>query len=61
MILTGENQRIQKKPCLSATLSTTNLTRTALGMITSLCGEKPANKDLIKMNGGMEKITQGAS
>jgi hypothetical protein len=30
-------------------------------MITSLCGEKPANKDLIKMNGGMEKITQGAS
>jgi hypothetical protein len=38
IILTGENEKLKRKTCPSATLSTTNPTCTDL----SLCGEWPA-------------------
>jgi hypothetical protein len=42
MILTGENRRTRRKPCLIATLSTTNATWTDRGVTPGLRGEKPA-------------------
>jgi hypothetical protein len=45
-MLTGENQRTQRKACPSATLSTTNPTRTDRGAKPVLCGEMPATNRL---------------
>jgi hypothetical protein len=46
MILTGENRRTQRKPCSSATLSTTNPTWIDPGANPELRGERPATNDL---------------
>jgi hypothetical protein len=46
MIMTEENWSIQRKTCPSATLSTTNLTRTDLGSKLVLCSEKLADNHL---------------
>jgi hypothetical protein len=46
MILTGENQRIRRKTCPSATLSTTNPTWIDSGSNLSLRGERLATNDL---------------
>jgi hypothetical protein len=46
MILTGENQIIQRQSCPSATLHTTNPTWTDLGANPGLHGEKPAANHL---------------
>jgi len=40
MILTGESRSTRRKPCLSVTLSTTNIRRTELGSNAALRGEK---------------------
>ena len=42
MVLTGENLSTGRYNCPSATLFTTNVTRTGLGSNPGLCGEKPA-------------------
>jgi hypothetical protein len=46
MMITGENQRTQRKPCLSATLSTTNPTWIHPGAHLSLCVDRPATNRL---------------
>ena len=46
MILTGENWSTGRESCHSATLSTTNLTRTDLGSNSDLGGEKLATNNL---------------
>jgi hypothetical protein len=46
MILRGENRRTLRKTCPSATLSTTNPTKTALGVNPGFNGEKPATNRL---------------
>jgi hypothetical protein len=46
MILTGENLRIRRKTCPSATLSTTNPTWINQGANPGLRGERPATNDL---------------
>jgi hypothetical protein len=46
MILTGKHRSTRRKPCLSATLSNTNLTWTDLESNPGLRGEKPATNRL---------------
>jgi hypothetical protein len=46
MTLTGENRRIRRKTCPSATSSNTNPTRTDLSANAGLRGEKPATDRL---------------
>jgi hypothetical protein len=46
MKLTGENRSTRRKPCPSATLSTTNPTWTDPGSSTGLRGESPATNCL---------------
>jgi hypothetical protein len=43
MMLTGETRNTRRKPCPSATLSTTNLTCTDLGLNLSLRSESLVN------------------
>jgi len=47
MILTRQNRNTRRKTCSSATLSTTNLTRTDLGTILFLHDERPVTNPLI--------------
>jgi hypothetical protein len=42
MILTGENRRSRRNTCPSTTLSTTNPTRTGVGLDPGLRGDRPA-------------------
>ena len=46
MILTGENRSTREKTCPSATLSTTNPTRTNRGSNLGLRGERPGTNRL---------------
>ena len=46
MILTGENRSTGRKTCPSATLSTTNLTSTELGLNPGLSDYRPATNRL---------------
>jgi len=45
-MMTKEKQSIRRKPCLNATFSTTNLTRTDLGSNPGHRGERPASESL---------------
>jgi len=46
MILTGESGSIRRKPCLSASFSNTNLTRTGLVLNPDLRAERPVTDHL---------------
>jgi hypothetical protein len=46
MVLTGGNQRIQRKTCPSATLCTTKISLTDVGVNLDLLSERPATNHL---------------
>ena len=55
MILTGQNRNTGKETCLSATLSTTKLSRAGPGLNKRLRGERPANN---RLSQGMALMTK---
>jgi len=46
MVVNGENRSTRRKPCASATLSTTNPTYTGLGLNMGLCIDRLASNHL---------------